>query len=511
MKLLSTPRFWLLAGLLALPLMISSDSLWLDEGDTAMYVMQPDFHSWWDRLRHDGQADCQMPLAMLLAWAGGKFWGTQEWQLRAVNLLWGGLAMFGMYRVGRRLQIPWLPVLLAIQPYFWFYQNEARPYALQLAGGTGLLVALVEFYFARAAGAVWAWWLAGAGFFLFCGTLLAPLSVAATVVAGGFIAWRQGWRPERKAVMVLLGGLAACLPVAVYHLTTLLRGARGADLWHVDLKFFAYVVYEFTGMGGIGMSAEDIRGLARSPHLLHDLSASAPQLLLPVLLGGLLAAVLFLGLRSRPAFSPPRLLPGGLVMILGFTAGLFIAGSLFLHKAFWARHFAPVFPCYVTLLGLAFAGLWAAGSWRRWLPVAFGGLLLWSSLNYRFAPSLRKEDYRSTAAFVRPLVAENKSVWWLAGGYAAFYYGLDRTEDLPKTGRIFAAYICEINGGDLRHFPAPDVIVYNKPYIHDRQGTVQAIIQNGHYQVAAQYRSFTIWTNLGAIQPGSSLSRDQSK
>jgi uncharacterized membrane protein len=82
---------------------------------------------------------------------------VQEWQLRAVNLLWGALAVVGMYRVGQRLKIPWLPLLLASQPYFWFYMNEARPYALQLACGTGLLVALVEFYFARAVGTAWAY------------------------------------------------------------------------------------------------------------------------------------------------------------------------------------------------------------------------------------------------------------------------------------------------------------------------------------------------------------------
>ena len=28
------------------------------------------------------------------------------------------------------------------------------------------------------------------------------------------------------------------VPVAIYYLTTLLRGAKGAQVWHVDLKFF---------------------------------------------------------------------------------------------------------------------------------------------------------------------------------------------------------------------------------------------------------------------------------
>jgi hypothetical protein len=499
-KLFSRPGFWLCAALLLLPFMVTNDSLWLDEGDTARYVMQPDFHSWWDCLRHDDQADCQMPLALLYSWVAGKLWGTQEWQLRAVNLLWGVLAVAGMYRAGRRLQMPWLPLLLAIQPYFWFYTNEARPYALQLAGGAWLLVALVEFYFARAAGTAWAWLLAGAGFFLFCATLLAPLPVAATVLAGGFIAWRQGWKPERRAVMILLGSLVAWVPVGIYYLSTLLRGAKGAQVWHVDMKFFAYVIYELTGLGGIGLSDEDIRDLARSPHLLHDLSAHAPQLLLPVLVLGLLAAIFFPGWRGRSA-APVYGLPGlGIFLVLGLTAGVFFTGSLILQKAFWARHFAPVFPFYVTLLGLAFTGVWKmGGAWRRGLPLALCGLLILSALNFRFAPSLRKEDYRSAAAFVRPSVAANKTVWWLAGGYAATYYGLACIEPHPEPGKVFVAFrYASHGGGDLRDLPLPDLVVYSKPYIHDSGGIVQGIMQRNHYEEVAHFKSFTIWTNAAA-------------
>jgi hypothetical protein len=495
MKFLASPRVWLLAALCLLPMMVSNDSLWLDEGDTAMYVMQPDFHAWWDRLRHDGQADCQMPLALLCSWVAGKWWGVQEWQLRALNLLWGALALVGMQRVGRRLQLPWLPMLLAIQPYFWFYTNEARPYALQLAGGTGLLLALVEFYFARAGGTAWAWLLAVAGFFLFCATLLAPLPVAMTLLAGGFIAWRSGWRLERRAVLILLGGLMACIPVGIYYLTTLLRGARGAQVWPVDLKFLAYIVYEFTGLGGLGLSEAEIRQLARSPHLLAGLSGQVPQLLLPALTLGLLAALFFCGLRRCSTRPDCRRLAAGLGLVLGLTAAVLVVGSLGLQKAFWARHYAPVFPFYVALLGLGVTGLWtmARPAWR-WLPVLLGGLLVFSALNFRFAPALRKEDYRSAAQFARRALAENKSVWWLAGGYSAHYYGLDYSEARPEPGRVFTAFRSSV---DVRQLPLPAVVVCNRPDIHDPGGVVGKIIAQHDYRIAARFQSFVIWTNAG--------------
>ena len=219
--------------------------------------------------------------------------------MRAVNLFWGALALMGMYRVGQRLKIPWLPLLLAIQPYFWFYLNEARPYALQLAGGAWLLVALVEFISARGAGTPWAWQFALTSVFLFAATMLAPLPVAMLVFIGIVLAWRHNWRIERKSFWIVLGGFLACLPLAIYYVTTLMRGVKGSQMWSVDLKFVLYVFYELTGMGGIGLSPLEIRSLSRSPQLAHELISHLPQLILPVLLGMLLAVVIFIGLRRQ--------------------------------------------------------------------------------------------------------------------------------------------------------------------------------------------------------------------
>lgn len=493
MKLLSSPCFCLLAALLLLPFAVSNDSLWLDEGDTAMYALEPNFSAWRERLLHDGQADCQMPLAMFCSWAAGKIIGTQEWQLRAVNLLWGALALVALSRVGRRLSMPWLPLVLAIQPYFWFYLNEARPYALQLGCGAWLLAALVEFYFARATGTGWAWQFAGATFFLFCATLLAPLTVAATLLAMFFFAWREKWLPSRKAIFVVLAGFIACVPVAAYYVTTLLRGAKGAQMWHVDLKFISYVVYELTGMGGIGLSPLEIRSLARSPELTHELLTRLPQLVLPLLLAALLAAVFIVGLRRWSRSVQPATLLWGILLVIAVTGGVFIIGSLAMQKAFWARHYAPVFPFYVALLGLALAGMVSGQArWWRCLPVVLMALLLWSALNFRFAPSLRKEDYRSAAAFVRPLLAQNQSVWWVAGGYSANYYGLTMADTNPGPGKVFSPFLARL---DVRMLPLPDVIVLSKPDIHDANGAVQKIISENPYRIAARYQSFVIWTN----------------
>ena len=494
------PRIWLLAGLLLLPLMPTNDSLWLDEGATARYAAQPDFHSWWHHLWQDRETECQMPLSVLFTWIDGRMLGTQEWQMRAVNLLWGVFALGGMFCVGRRLQLPWLPLLLAIQPYFWFYMNEARPYALQIACGSWLLAALVEFHTRKASGESWAWLLVTATFFLFLSTLLAPVTVATTIAAGGVAAMLGRWTPSRKAVLILLGGAAANIPTAIYYSCTLLRGAKGAQLWHVDLKFFGYVLYELTGMTGLGLPVEEIRGLARSPHFLNMLALHWSQFALPALGFALVLSVMVLGLRRRPPGVPPGM-STGLVMVFGMTALVFVAGSLALQKAFWARHFAPVFPFYLALLGVALAG--AGGSRKlavRWIPFLLCGLLVLSALNLRLAPAWRKEDYRSAAQFARRALAENKSVWWVAGGFCATYYQLELTASHPEPGKAIYYQPAEV-----KSLPPPDVIIYSsKPDIYDRDLAIQKIIEQKKYQVAARFKSFVIWIKPGELPEHSS-------
>ena len=291
---------------------------------------------------------------------------------------------------------------------------------------------------------------------------------------------------------ILLGGLAACVPLAFYYVLTLLHGTKGAAVWPVDAKFIAYVFYELTGMGGIGLSYADLRELARSPQLAHELVIRLPQFILPALLGGLLAVSVFLGLRRRlkPEVQPVLV---GTLLALALTAGVFVVGSFVLQKAFWARHYAPVFPFYVTLLGLAFAGVGAnARPWLRWLPLAACALLVWSSVNFRFAPSQRKEDYRSAVQFGKQALSEGKAVWWLASAYPAIFYELNVAFTEPEPGKVFLAFRSQVAIATL---PLPEVIVLNKPDLHDQTGEMRKIIADNHYGVAARYQSFVIWTN----------------
>jgi hypothetical protein len=489
MKFKLTPAVWLALGLLLLPLMITSESLWLDEGDTALYASQPDFHSWWQHLRHDRAADCQMPLSMFFAWVTGQTLGTHEWHLRAINILWGALALFALYRAGQRLNLPWLPLLLAIQPYFWFYSNEARPYSLQIAGGAWLFAGFAEFIALQGAGESWPWVFASATVFLCLASMLAPLPVAVVAVTGGIIAGLCRWKVSRKSILILLGGAIANIPIAIYYISTLARGARGAQLWHVDLKFFGYVIYELTGMTGLGLPMEKIREIGKSPHFYAALGGHIFQFALSGACFLLLVLVLALGLRQRRGNSPAGL-SAGLIGILSVNSLVFITVAICIQKAFWARHFAPVFPCYVALLAISIQRLFESrGAFAKLLPGVLMALLFFSSLSLRFAARHRKEDYKSAAQFAQRALDEKKSVWWVAGVLPAQYYHLDCAFSRPEAGKVFCP-----PSSDIQDFPAPDVILLSKPDIFDDRGVVQGLIRRNHYHPAETLKSFVIWT-----------------
>jgi len=70
--------FFAAVSLLAGLAMISSESLWIDEGQTLHFVNQPNLGAWFRELLHNTKSEAQMPLGMFVAWLGGKILGTSE-------------------------------------------------------------------------------------------------------------------------------------------------------------------------------------------------------------------------------------------------------------------------------------------------------------------------------------------------------------------------------------------------------------------------------------------------
>ncbi len=486
------PRLpYLLLSLLFLPCMITSESLWVDETSTGLFARQPDFVTWWQYLQGNISSDGLMPLSMFFAWVGGQVIGSGEWQLRALNLLWGAGTLAGAAVAGRRLGVRWLPLLVAIQPYFWFYTSEARPYALQICAGAWLLVGVVDFMENR--GAKWSGALifTAAALVLCYATMLAPMTLAAMVAPVVVIAVHDRWRIDSRFWWIFGAGAALAIPAAWHYLFMLGKGAKGAELWQVDAKYLAYMAYEWMGLNGLGPATAELREVARSSGLKALLTGHRLEMATVAACAGALGFFVVCGATAWRGSARRRTI-GVLLAIVLFGGFGFFAASLATHKAFWARHLAPIFPFYAALLALIITE--SARILRPWifrtLLAVLATLLLCSSLSFRFAARHRKENYRAAAHAAQTALSQGRSVWWIAAPEGADYYGVPLTLTGREAGRAFCPLVHtgrpqgdEVSGNPLQ-LPTPDFLILSRPEAFDASGAVRSVIQNRSYHPA---------------------------
>lgn len=124
---------WLivLSGLALRLLGLASENLWLDEVITADRVYEPvrQILFGWD-------SETQGPLYYIWVKAWGLMFGADEWMLRIWSVVWGTLAIWYTYQLGRQLFTSTGALLaalfMAVHPFAIHYSQEARPYALFL-------------------------------------------------------------------------------------------------------------------------------------------------------------------------------------------------------------------------------------------------------------------------------------------------------------------------------------------------------------------------------------------
>lgn len=470
----------LLSSFAVLALQISNQSLWIDEGGTAFYGLLPTFRDWWQFLIHDPISNSQMPLPLLGAWLTAHSLGTAEWQLRSLNLLWAGGGLVAFYFAGRALGCRWLPALLVIQPYFWFYNNELRPYSQEIFCGTLLVLGTVLFYRDQAQGNRWAWISAAGGVLLGYTTILSAFPIGATALVCGLIGYSRGWRIGRRAWLPLVLGCILLLLAGAYYVWTILRGATVNVVWKGDWKSLCYIFYELTGLSGLGPSLAEIREAAAAKVLPAVLKSHWLEFGLAVLAGMfwalLLASAVWRFIRERRWHKLALLL--GIVVLAGTSLTVF---GLCMKKVLWARHWAPIFPFYVAAMGLVLKAQANPGGhliMRRLVTGAWIVLLVGSALSLRFSPKHAKDDYREAAALTKKYLAQGRTVWWVACWECAYYYRVPiGPVDRPERSLSPFCYIIQPGGSNA---PVPStlpVVLISRPSIYDPAGSVRAFVE----------------------------------
>lgn len=474
---------------------VSSQSFWLEEGQSLLSAMARSPYEAWYYAHAVGLPALHYPLYQIWLYLWHHLFGSSEWAMRASNIPWflGAQLAFLLLLRHRPLLALSAATLAAVSPLLWNFLDEARPQLMGYAAACWLTAALIRLappgYTVNDPAPSLRYLPATIGAAL---VILFTYGLVGSLWAAGFLAvflWikndRQPLTPRDLLLPAVYLPLAAAALVGLWYLYTWPGIVDG----HAGLKNFAqgliYIAYDFFGFAGFGPGKIELRLSPRRAAL-----ASLPALLPLALVLGLLL------LRGWKIFGPQliaarrSLLPWALA--LAVPAIILLVILLLTGHRPLPRHFLPAFPALIAVL----AALTAANLQRPqtlWRAVTILLPLLWlgSSINLRWRETHAKDDYRTAAAIARAALQENKEVWWAADAATGFIYlNAIAMEETP--GRAWA-----MQGPDwdaLRFKLPPRVIIISKPDIFDPRAAIARYAAENHFQPALQLQAFTIFT-----------------
>lgn len=238
---------------------ISSDSFWIDEGNTAFKASRPTLVNWWKAMHAVTGSDSQMPGFMLYAWIWEKLVPNTEFYLRASNIPWLAILICSL----RRFKFAWL--LIVTSPFILSYLSEFRPYMMTMAG-TGLALSGLSKISKIHASTV-------KGYPL---VLLGCLIMSSSSLIG--VVWSIGCfvylilveprntkiylkKPSTYYYGILFAGLA------YYYVWTLTQGQKAASMGGGIITSVGASIYELIGLYGLGpgkLNLGQIQGLSKT-------------------------------------------------------------------------------------------------------------------------------------------------------------------------------------------------------------------------------------------------------
>jgi hypothetical protein len=470
-------------------LAISNQSFWIDEAATCLTAQQPTLAAWWHKVSHSG-GDVQQPLYFLFTWVWMKSVPINEFVVRFGNVLWflpGVLAMFCALAGNPRLRWSFSAVLLS-SPFLWYYINDSRPYAMQVALSLVVFAALYRLSWPQQDAVQQRRWVITlcVGSLLFsAASMLAMLWLGAyflaTVLSTPSDRRRRFVRDYRVYWALTLSLLFF---LGLYYLWTVVRGSRGCPE-KTDLRNVAFIPYELLGFDGLGPGRLAIRN--------DGLAAFLPWVPLLAIYGAVVLSVLIQGWKQIVTFTS-RWTRIRWLVVLTMLAVFILALGAKLQWRVLARHCTPMLAPSLFVLAAGVARLLNRRNWMGvTLAVAFVGLNLVSDLNLRFSERHAKEDYRSAAAIASAAITRGERVWWCADGSGATYYGvpLSQPNMPPAPGE---AYTLLVRTDPLVTIePPPQVVVYSSKIEHDPKQQLRRYLEQHHYSLSLVLPSFTIW------------------
>lgn len=465
---------------------VSNQSLWIDEGNSAMKAIQPSFMLFWQKMKELGGSDLQMPLYMFLVWAWEKVFGHREFALRALNTPFFTLSaavLLYLWDAERRLKLAFL-FLMCFSPVLWVYLDEARPYILQFFGATCVLVALWNQSKTRNLNKNLAVFCIGA--LALCGSSLTGViftfwfGIAFLVILIRQHVWHSIFSSKQNLVALLVTSIGMC-GLGLFYFWTLTQGARASGVGKTNLLSIGFCFYELLGFSGLGPDRLSLRE--------HGITALKPFLLYLASFGIALTAF---GISSALYITKSSRMHRTEIFIFAAVfcgAVSMLAVGYIAHFRVLGRHLMPVLPFILLLLSLGILQLWQTEkklNWAVFLTLCL--LLIFSSLSIRFSPRFAKDDYRTAAQIANNGFEDRKTIWWAADSATANYYGLEFNEKVIN--------VMGLSAEELHSLPIPDIVLVSKKDIYDSKNAISSFLSERSY-TTGYATAFSIYKKQG--------------
>jgi hypothetical protein len=490
-------------GILTLALLALNDqSLWIDELGTWRLTVAASLAQWFQQFVSWPNSDAQIPLYHFYMRLWVTVFPSTEVSLRAANLPWlfaGLLALLttpAPKAAGKFILL--VTVVVFLHPMVWYYANEARPYAMIVAGScvstSGLLTHLLDTGDKRLLPAansrlvVGTAMLAGTSIVGLIWSVAFVLPVLVVAVRDGLPSLNVTGRNRAVAIICCL----LLLPVAYQYASTVLHGVGATALHENTLQSFASGLYEVAGFGGIGPGREQLRSEGAG---VGALGQYALALALYGIVTGLAIVVGMFAYRRRG--------PGQLLILLICAAipllAFFVLGSV-KHWRVLGRHMVPLLFFYSLFLACGIQEL-ARKRATRFATICANSAaaaallaLAASSLEISHAQRHRREDVKSAAHMAADFVHAGNRTWWVALSFGAEYYRLPivPTSSCAAPGTLAAVVFESPTVDDLKSCLEPEYIFLERPDTYDMDGAVRQYAQDHQFRRISTLQGFEI-------------------
>jgi hypothetical protein len=470
---------------------VSHQSFWIDECWTAHFACQPSLQAMWHALLYWKFPEIQAPLYMVYIWSWQHLFGNSEWILRLAGVPWvaSGATMLATAFPPRQPRL-FVTALIVLNPFAWFYLNEARLYSMQLGIAMMVFASLVRLKDSQFEGERKVTTrLAAFGLSV---VLLSASSVlgmvwasAACLAVPALVPWPilRLWLRRHPVLIICIA--AALTPCAAYYLWTRMLGTHAADIGGTNLRTLSFVFYELLGFNGLGPGRLALRNAG-----FAALKPSLPLLGVYGVLVGILCLAAVLKLRREGSLGASLRLGLALCLPLALLLALILLGNFRL----LGRHCTPATVLVIYLFTIGALHLWEIR--RCWSYFVVGSFLLLSTvscLQQRFALRHAKDDYRAATTAAKQLLQNGHSVWWNADFIGCNYYNLPAQTNAPAEGRAWVLFLP--SRGFDKGLQEPDSVFVSKPDVFDAHGAIHDFLGQHGYIQSEQWPAFQLYTH----------------